>query len=245
VSPSTWTRIDLASESASWKGAGWRLVEAQHKVATIRLTGGDPTAQSVLEGMLEEFKPQLPPEAQGLHWLLATPLRYFPPPGGSRFRRREDPGVFYGAEDRKSACAEAGYWRLRFWLDSDALREQIRSIPVTLFRFEAAAARAIDLTMPPLLEHRPLWTHPVDYTHTQALAERARTAGIGAIRYESVRRPGGRCLAFLTPDVFRHVKGAFRNVQQTWTLHLAPPNRLVCQRDLGRDSWAFEFEVGD
>ena len=48
-----------------------------------------------------------------LHWLLFTPFRYPPPPGGSRFRGPNDPGVFYGADEIRTACAELGYWRWR------------------------------------------------------------------------------------------------------------------------------------
>lgn len=59
--------------------------------------------------LLEESKPPLPPEAQDLPWLLSTPFRYPPPPGDSRFRGPDDPAVFYGAEHKITACAEAGY----------------------------------------------------------------------------------------------------------------------------------------
>lgn len=32
--------------------------------------------------------------------------------------------VFYGAVDRKTACAASGYWRRHFWMDSEYLREK-------------------------------------------------------------------------------------------------------------------------
>ncbi len=173
MSANTWTPTALASEFAAWQGAGWRAVEAQHKVATMGLVRGDVGAQAILEGILEDAKPTLPPAAAGLHWLLATPFRYRPLPGGSRFRRRQDSGVFYGAEERETACAEAGYWRLRFWNESAFLGRQAKSITLTLFEFHAATARALDLTRPPLDAGRALWTHPADYAATQALAENA------------------------------------------------------------------------
>jgi hypothetical protein len=62
-----------------------------------------------------------------------------------------------------------------------------------------------------------------DYTATQQLAGQARLAGIELIRYQSVRHPEGSCLAILTPQVFKGVDEAFRNVQHTWTLWLKPP----------------------
>lgn len=243
MSANTWTRIDLASEGGSWTGDGWRMVEAQHKVATMGIVGGDPQAQAILEDILEESKPHLPPEARGLHWLLATPFRYYPLPGGSRFRGRNDPGVFYGAEERATALAEAGYWRLRFWLDSDALRSRSKSIPVTLFQFSAAAVRLIDLTCEPFAAHQQRWAHPNDYAATQALAEQARQQGVEIIRYQSVRHPPGACLAILTPDVFRRVREPFRHVQQSWTLLLEPPVRIAFRRDLSDEVLQFEFDA--
>ncbi len=89
-------------------------MEAQHKNATIALTKGYLADQSILEEIIEGVKPTLPQEAKGLYLLLRTPFRYLAaPPSGSRFRERFDPRVFYGAEDVNTACAEAGYWRLR------------------------------------------------------------------------------------------------------------------------------------
>jgi len=241
MSANTWTPTALASEFVDWHGAGWRAVEAQHKVATMGLVNGNIGAQGVLEDILEQAKPVLPQSAQGLHWLLSTPFRYWPLPGGSRFRRREDPGVFYGAEERETACAEAGYWRLRFWNESAFLGQQSKSIPVTLFEFHAATPRALDLTEPPLAEDGSFWIHKSDYTETQALAECARQANADALRYESVRRAGGKCLAFLSPVVFRSVAHPFRNQQQSWSLLINPPHQLVWQRELSQECWMFEF----
>lgn len=241
MSANTWTPTALASEFVRWSGRGWRAVEAQHKVATMGLVRGNVAEQALLEDILEETKPVLPPEVEGMHWLLATPFRYRPLPGGSRFRRREDPGVFYGAEERETACAEAGYWRLKFWNDSAFLKGQTKSIPVTLFEFHAATLRSLDLTRPPLRRDRTLWTHPSDYSATQALADTARQADAEMLRYESVRRPKSRCLAFLSPAAFKSVKEPFRNNQQTWNLLLNPPHRLVWQRELSQECWTFEF----
>lgn len=241
MSANTWTPTALASEFVAWHGAGWRAVEAQHKVATMALVRGDVDAQSVLEDIIDEVKPLLPPAARGLHWLLATPFRHWPLPGGSRFRRRLDPGVFYGAEERETACAEAGYWRLRFWNESAFLRAQSRSVALTLFEFRAATPRAIDLTAPPLLEDRASWIDAGDYSATQALADSARLAGTEALRYESARRAGGRCLAFLLPAVFRSVAEPFSNRQQSWNLLIDPPHRIVWQRELSSECWTFAF----
>ncbi|MDQ5944647.1 MAG: hypothetical protein QG619_64 [Pseudomonadota bacterium] len=205
------------------------------------LVHGNVGAQAVLEDILEGIKPVLPPEVKGLHWLLATPFRYWPLPGGSRFRRREDPGVFYGAEERETACAEAGYWRLKFWNESTFLSQQPKSIPVTLFEFHAATPRTLDLSRPPLVEDRTLWMLPDDYTSTQALADNARQASAEVLRYESVRRLNGRCLAILSPVAFRSVAEPLSNNQQSWSLLINPPRQLVWQRELSQECWTFDF----
>ncbi len=74
MSVNTWTPTALASEFVGWEGSGWRAVEAQHKVASMGLVHGNVGAQAVLEDILEEVKPVLPPEVKGLHWLLAPPF---------------------------------------------------------------------------------------------------------------------------------------------------------------------------
>lgn len=233
----------LLAEARAARGSGWRAVEAQHKNATLALVRGDLAGQAVLEDILDEAKPKLPDDAAGLHFLLATPFRYLPPPPhGSRFRGRFDAAVFYGAEEIRTACAEAGYWRLRFWLDSAGLSGQAAAMPMTLFEFHYAARALIDLTAAPFKAKRKAWIRPDDYAATQALANRARSEGIDLIRAESVRdNPHGRCLAILTPEVFKAVAQPFRNHQQTWSLYLQPPGLAVWSRNLDGEQHCFEF----
>lgn len=237
----TWTPTALASEARPWRGSGWRAVEAQHRVASMRLVGGDLADQSLLESILEEAKPPVPDDLAGLHWLLSTPFRYRPPVSGSRFRRPDDPGVFYGAEDRQTACAESGYWRLRFWMDSAGLAGRSASLEITLFEFHGASPRALDLTRPPLATDRLLWTDRNDYRATQELAVQARAAAIGLLRYESARHPAGFCLAVLTPSVLRDQPEPYQPPQQTWHLWLTPPHDVVWQRHLDGESFSFHF----
>ncbi|MFZ5492878.1 MAG: RES family NAD+ phosphorylase [Pseudomonadota bacterium] len=237
----TWTPTALASEAAPWAGSGWRAVEAQHQVATLRLARGNLADQQLLEELLDAAKP--PPVAAGLHWLLATPFRYRPPAGGSRFRARTDPGVFYGAGDRRTACAEAGYWRLQFFADSAGLQDVSATVPLTLFEFHAASERAVDLTSPRFDTARGALEHPADYAATQALAAQARVAGVELIRYGSARVPGGVCLALLTPAPFAAVARPYRGVHQAWQLTLLPPGRVVWQRELHAERWEFRYPV--
>lgn len=236
-----WTPTALASEARRWAGSGWRAVEAQHQVATLRLARGNLDDQRLLEDILDTAKPPAASAAGDLHWLLATPFRYRPPVGGSRFRGRFDPGVFYGAQDRPTACAEAGYWRLRFFLDSVGLAGQSATVPLTLFEFHAATDRALDLTTVAFADTRAALAHPADYTASQMLAGQARGVGIDLIRYGSARLQDGVCLALLTPEPFRQVAEPYRNDHQTWQLTLLPPARVVWERELHAERWEFLY----
>lgn len=215
----------------------WRAVEAQHEVSTMRLVGGDRDDQMLLEAILEESKPPLPASAAGLHWLLSTPFRYPPRAGGSRFRGPADPGVFYGAREQRTACAEAGYWRWRFVIESHGLRESGGLLGLAMSLFEARLnTRWIDLMRAPFVTDRPAWTHPDDYGATQALARQARSCGAGAIAYESVRDPEhGGCAAVLQPSAF--VPGQSPR-PQGWFLTVTPAT-TVWQRE--RASYSFRW----
>ncbi|MEZ4455648.1 MAG: RES family NAD+ phosphorylase [Gemmatimonadales bacterium] len=178
----------------------WRAVEAQQVVSTMLLVD-TLDEQALLEQLIDTTKPPVPPEASGLHYLLFTPFRYPPAGYGSRFRRPGDPGVFYGADAIRTACAEVGYWRWRFLRDSPEL-ERIDPRPQTVFQ-AAVRAPTIDLREVPLVRKRARWTRPNDYGPCQDLAARARHAGVGVIRYESVRDPDqGGAAAVLSARAF-------------------------------------------
>src|SRR5215218_6478406 len=107
MSSSTWTPAALSSETRPLSGICWRLVEAQHRVSTLKLVD-TVEEQAILEEQLQATKPPLPPGAERLHYLLSTPFRYGAfYPTGSRFRRAGlTEGVFYAAEEPRSAVAE-------------------------------------------------------------------------------------------------------------------------------------------
>ena len=187
-------------------------MEAQHIASTLRLVGS-VQEQGVLESILENSKPALPAGAAGLHFLLATPFRYTSPIG-SRFRAPSDPGVWYGAERERTACAELGFWRWRFLTESAGLKT-VGPSPQTVFR-AGIDGPMVDLTDLPFKRSRADWTHPRDYRATQDFARVARAAGLDAIRYESVRDPHhGGAVAVLTPACFKPHKPL---EQHTWFL---------------------------
>jgi hypothetical protein len=190
------------------------MVEAQHIASSMKIVDSQ-AEQDLLETLLEGSKPTLPPGAETLDYLLATPFRYHPPRSGSRFRSLTDPGVFYGAESVRTASAELGYWRWKFLKDAPDL-EKLEPVAHTAFRADVSTL-AVDLRKPPFSADAVAWQHPTNYSATQAFARVAREAEIGGIVYQSVRDPHPAwCMALLTPQAFAKPKP--HAAMQTWWL---------------------------
>ena len=224
--------IALARKTGVFKG--WRAVEGQHVVSTLRLTGNDVVRQELLERILEESKPARPEATAGLHYLFATPFRYPPSGHGSRFRAWPDGGVLYAAEKRRTACAELGYWRWRFVQESDGLSE-IPAAAQTLFQLSGGGV-GIDLREKPLVRWRALWMDRDNYAGTQALGREAREAGVQWIGYESVRDlEGGLCFAVLDGRAIRPKQPLAR---ETWYLTVSAEG-AIWQRE--RERFVFMF----
>ncbi|MEO0032462.1 MAG: hypothetical protein RIS94_2220 [Pseudomonadota bacterium] len=210
-----WTPTALASELRVWTGEGWRVVEAQHRISTNRLA--DSTAdQHRLELLADAVKPDIPAEARGLHYLLASPFRYGHR-SESRFRRpNERPGIFYAAETEATAIAETAYWRLRFFARSPGFAPPATTSEHTSFTVTIATTRAIDLTQPPFDRDAVRWVDPVDYGACQELATAAREIAAELIRTQSARDPAGGCnLVVLAPAAFASPEPV---VRRTWHL---------------------------
>ena len=218
MSQPIWTPAALRSEAQPLTRSGWRLVEAQHRVSTLKLV--DSLAeQALLEEILEETKPPLPEPCRGLDYLLATPFRYRPYPQGSRFRRAGlTPGVWYGAERVATAVAEMVFYRYLFQAESPATPFPDDAAEYTAFSARIATPAALDLTAGVLARDAALWTHLTEYDPCQALAEAAREAGAEVIRYASVRDPRrGANLAVLGCAAFGARAPATR---QTWRIRI-------------------------
>ena len=195
-----WTASALAPELRPYQGQVYRVVEGQHVVSTNRLAANSED-QALLEVLADAAKPDLPVEAQGRHWLIAAPFRYYHG-FGSRFRGPGiKPGIFYAAEEQETAIAEAAWWRLRA-IRAAAPLPQAR-VAVTMIAVEIAAQATLDLTVAPLNASEADWINPDDYGPCQALAAAARTAYSQAIRARSVRTVDGVCVAALTPAAIK------------------------------------------
>ncbi len=220
MSSPIWTRAELSSEFRRLDGSCWRLVEAQHRVSTLKLA--DSLAeQALLEQLVEATKPAIPRECRHLDFLLATPFRYDAEyPKGSRFRRAgRTQGVYYAAENALTAVAEMAFYRLLFFAESPDTPWPSNAAEYTAVSAELATAHLLDLGQEPLSAEAATWTHLTDYTGCQAFADAARAAGADVIRYRSVRDPaGGANLALLACRAFARPAPVDR---QTWRMRLS------------------------
>lgn len=230
------TPFELASEAAPYRGRVIRIVEAQHRIATNRLTAS-AADQVLLEALANDVKPALPPAAQSLPWLLASPFRYgLGRP--SRFRDADSwPGIFYASEAIETAVTEAAYWRLAAFGRSPGFRRPRTPTPMSAFSVKVDTLCSIDLTRGALADPPGRWTHRSDYLGTQALAVRARAEHIAVIRAPSARHLDGINVAVLhagalIPPPRPHSSWAF----------LAVGDGLVATRDMSAEALRFTPE---
>ncbi len=210
----------LSSEFRRLSQNVWRLVEAQHRVSTMKLVD-DIDEQALLENLLEETKPAYPPECEGLDYLLKTPFRYGAAyPHGSRFRRAgKTAGVFYAAFEISTAIAEMAFYRLLFFAESPATPLPSNPAEYTAFAVPIDSGKILDLTAAPFDRNRVAWEDRLDYAACQSFAEVARSAGAEAIVYRSVRDPQeGPNIALLTASAFAATEPSER---QTWRIRLS------------------------
>ncbi|WEX08198.1 RES family NAD+ phosphorylase [Chelativorans sp. AA-79] len=239
-----WTPDGLSSEARPYRGRCWRLVEAQHRVSTLKLVD-TLEEQALLEDLIEETKPAVPPECRHLDYLFSTPFRYGALyPHGSRFRRAgRTLGVYYAAEEARTAVAEMAFYRLLFFAESPDTPWPSDSGEYTAFAAEVATGRSIDLAATPFSEDEARWMHPTDYAATQDVADAARAAAIEIVRYRSARDTSGFNLALLTCRAFAESRPVER---QTWRLRLGSSGvQAICQfpeMSIGFDRHAFSAD---
>jgi hypothetical protein len=206
MSSPTWTAAALRSETRRISGRCWRIVEAQHRVSTMKLVES-LADQARLEAVLDRSKPLVPEPCRSLHYLLSTPFR----------RAGVTPGVFYASRTVRTALAETAFHRLLFFAESPETPWPANAWEATAFAVDVRTGTGLDLARPPFDAARARWTHVTDYEPCQRLAESARDAGVEIVRYPSARDPdGGTNLAVLTCAAFAAREPA---LPATWRLH--------------------------
>ena len=224
-----WTPGELSSELRRYQRRCWRLVEAQHRVSTLKLVD-TMDEQTTLEDLIEGTKPAIPIECRHLDYLLSTPFRYSAEyPKGSRFRRAgRTLGVYYSAERADTAVAEMAFYRLLFFAESPQTPWPNDAAEYTAFAVAVSTLRCLDLTEPPLVSERAVWIDPVNYEPCQSLADTARAVEAEVIRYESVRDPqSGENAAILKCSAFAEPQPLER---QTWRMRLSATGvQAICE----------------
>ena len=205
---SFWRRVVARTQAVTLMGSLRRLVENQEQKVTLRLT--DSLAEhDVLESLLEQSKPESAahPRLGQFDYLLRTPWRYPPLPWGSRFGRRFEPSLFYGALDRVALFAEAAYYRLVF-LEGMSTPFSDRVISqFTVFEAMYRTAHGLDLSKRPFRKHEAALRHRADYGPSQALGTVLRERNIEAIVYLSARTIDDRLnVALFSPKALRSRK---------------------------------------
>ncbi len=118
---------------------------------------------------------------------------------GSRFSPG-DYGVYYAAADQDTAIAETRYHRERFLRLQDIGPQRLQ------MRVYVGSAEADWIDLRGLSGRLPELYHPDDYSASQAFGREQREHGADGLLYDSVRRPGGQCLAAFRPRVLKPVR---------------------------------------
>ncbi len=205
---SFWRRVVAHAQPGNLMGTLRRLVENQEQKVTLRLT--DNLAEhDVLESLLEESKPD-GIQHTGLgrfDYLLRTPWRYPPLKWGSRFGRRFEPSLFYGALDRHALFAEAAYYRLVFL---EGMKKPFSDRVISQFTvFEAVyrTQQGLDLSQRPFRKYEKVLRHRSDYGPCQALGSVLRERDIEAVVYLSARTADDRFnVGLFSPKALRSRK---------------------------------------
>lgn len=185
-----------------------RIVENQEQKVTLALT--DNLAEhEILEQLLEGSKPGIDahPRIRKFDYLLRTPWRYPPLKWGSRFGRRYEPSIFYGALSRVALFSEAAYYRLLF-IHGMAKPFTDRVISqFTIFEAMYQTDQGMDLGAAPFTRHKAVLTHKSEYLPCQELGSVLRERDVEAATYWSARTVGDELnIALFSPEALRSLK---------------------------------------
>jgi hypothetical protein len=198
-----WQACQGEQHISTLSGRLFRLVESQEQAATLSLVD-NLAEQALLEQLLEDTKPAVPPGGEQLHYLLKTPFRYPPLKWGSRFGAVHEPAIFYGGASVAATLAESAYYRFIFWhsVAAPPPKPVLRS-GHTLFSAVYHTARGIRLQLSPFVQYQAELCSKTDYRHSQQLGTAMRSAGVGAFTYQSARTAStGLCVGLFTPAAF-------------------------------------------
>ena len=205
MSKKIWEQCKGTDHLMSLSTNAWRVVEGQHIISTRKLVDS-VEEQIILEEIIEENKPPLKENSDGLHYLLTTAFRYPPLKNGSRFGTKFDPSLWYGSMELNTALAETAYYRFNFIRASKAEFGNVIT-DHTAFSVKIKTARGIDLTQLPFSKFTSIISSPISYDESQSLGNDMRKNNIEAFYYQSARDPNNELnIALFTPKAFPHKK---------------------------------------
>lgn len=200
---SFWGEVLNAAPRVELLGTLLRLVENQQQKVTVALVDG-LDEQALLESLLEESKPTLPRDLERFDYLLRSPWRYPPLPWGSRFGRRFEPGLFYGALSITALLAEAAYYRFVLLEGMETPFAGPVISQHTRFEAQYRTDRGLRLSEPPFDEHQSVLRDRSDYRACQALGSAVRNTDVHGFIYFSARtRALEQNIALVVPAALR------------------------------------------
>jgi hypothetical protein len=132
----------------------------------------------------------------GAGWIMLPFLR----PGPSRFSSGERYGVFYAGRRQATAIAETTFHYARFLTAS---HEAATLLGVQLLRCDVAG-RMADIRGRQAAHPELYDPDPTQYGPAQQWGDRQQRAGRPGVVYDSVRDPGGECVAVFDPRCVTH-----------------------------------------
>ncbi|MEW9798018.1 RES family NAD+ phosphorylase [Alteromonas sp. CYL-A6] len=178
----------------------FRIVETQERAATLTLVD-DLNEQSLLEDIIDGYKPPNRDGYDSYHYLIATPFRYPPLKEGSRFGTRAEHSFYYASEDVETCLAEAAYYRFVLF---DGMETPYQDKVVSehqYFSVRAQTTNAVDLARITDKDMQSILTSKLDYNATQKVGAWLRNQGAELIRFQSARTKQGVNVAIDNIDV--------------------------------------------
>lgn len=185
------------------KCKAWRVVEDQSRSSTRELVDS-LEEHEILEDLIEKKgKPALPyePEFKGLHFLLATPFRYPPLLYGSRFGRRFERSLWYGAKEIETALGESAFYRFLFFAGTEANLLPCRTSH-SVYAIDILTQQGVILERGPFEKYSSLISQKETYHYSQPLGSAMREAGVQGFSYFSARLEGQVNIGIFTPLAF-------------------------------------------
>lgn len=163
-----------------------RMVETQEYSGSLSLVD-NLEEQSVLELILDDYKPPYAEGSEKRHYLISSPFRYPPLEYGSRFAAAIEPSYFYASESIEACLAEAAFYRFMLIEGTISPYQKTITSKHDLFFVNAKSANTIDLCVIKQNTIQKELSHPCSYLVSQSIGKHCRDRGATLLRFYSAR----------------------------------------------------------